>query len=127
MILLIEDNSGDVMLFNRALADTPSECVVAQTAQNGIEALERGGADFSVVVVDIRLPSVDGWAVLEHLRDNPYPGIEPVVLTSSSYEDDRRRAVELGCAHYWTKPEEFQSLRDIVLKISAMDSPGAED
>jgi CheY-like chemotaxis protein len=71
MILLIEDNAGDVVLFREALAATLSQFTVARNAETGIALLQQHGADFSVVVVDLSLPGVDGWAVLEYLCEHP--------------------------------------------------------
>jgi CheY-like chemotaxis protein len=121
MILLIEDNAGDVVLFQKALDATLSHCTVAHNAEAGIALLAQAGTDITVVVVDLRLPGVDGWAVLEYLRGHPQCKVEPVIFTSSANERDRDRAASLGAPRYWMKPDDFETLQKIVRDISALD------
>lgn len=123
MILLIEDNAGDILLFQKALAATPSQCTVARDAEQGIELLRQRGEDFNVVLVDLRLPGLDGWEVLEFLRDHPQIRVTPVVLTSSGNRQDRQRAEDLQVAHYWIKPDDFAAFKKIGQAAAALDQP----
>ena len=123
MILLIEDNPGDVVLFQKALRATSSSCVVARDAAEASRLLEQQPSGFDVVVVDLRLPGSDGWVLLEALRGQPERRAEIVILTSSANERDCERAAELGIKHYWIKPDDFQTLQDIVHAIAALDRP----
>ena len=119
MILLLEDNPGDAALFQKALRTTRSSCMIAGDASEAMRLLE--SKSFNVVVVDLRLPGVDGWSVLESLAAKPN-GTQAVVLTSSANQGDRARAAGLGVGRYLIKPDDFAGLLKIVAEISALDS-----
>lgn len=121
MILLIEDNPGDIALFETALRDTAARCLVARDARSGIALLQRHAADIRVVVVDLHLCGSDGWSVLEHLRSAPPPRPEAIVFTSSPDQRDYARAGALGLRHYWLKPDDFRTLQRLVRDIAALD------
>ena len=125
MILLLEDNTGDAVLFQKALRETaPSNapCAIARDAAEAEQMMQ--GGDYDVVVVDLRLPGMDGWCVLEQLRGKD---VQTVVLTSSANEKDRTRAADLGVEHYLIKPDDFASLQQIVKTIASLDrSLGSE-
>ena len=120
MILLLEDNTGDAVLFQKALRETApanSPCAIARDAAEAERMME--GGEFDVVVVDLRLPGMDGWCVLEQLRGRD--GVRTVVLTSSANDMDRTRAADLGVEHYLIKPDDFASLQQIVKTIASLD------
>ena len=123
MILLIEDNPGDVVLFQKALRATTSSCTVAHDAAEANRLLAQPGAAFAVAVVDLRLPGSDGWVILESLNAQPAPRVEVVILTSSANDRDCERAAQLGIKHYWIKPDDFPTLQGIIHAISALDRP----
>lgn len=119
-ILLVEDNADDVELTLRALKlnNIPNEVVVAK---DGVEALDylfcRGqyttrkgdGKSPSLVLLDLKLPNVDGLEVLEEVRANERTKLIPVViLTSSREEHDLVRGYGLGANSYIVKPVKFE-------------------
>lgn len=120
-ILLVEDNPGDVRLIEEAFRDTSLETQF-QTATDGTDALdilrERQESDSEtypdLLLLDLNLPRMDGFAVLEAIKDDPaYPPLPVLVLTSSEAEDDVVRSYELSANAYLTKPdgpEDFTSL-----------------
>jgi two-component system response regulator len=117
-ILLVEDNPDDVDLTLRALRknDIRNEVVVAR---DGREALERlfgdrgpsGDPDVrrpSVVLLDLKLPHVDGFEVLKQMRSNESTRLIPVViLTSSKEELDLLNGYRLGANSYVRKPVDY--------------------
>lgn len=119
-ILLVEDNPDDELLTVRALkaSGIGNEIIVAR---NGVEALnclfgERGlagsggGGLPAVVLLDLKLPKVDGLEVLRRIRDDERTRLLPVVLlTSSNQEEDRLTGYTLGANSYVRKPVDFDA------------------
>ncbi len=124
-ILLVEDNANDEFLTLRALKkyNVVNEVVVAR---DGAEALDyllgigvhagRNVADLPVVVLlDLKLPKVDGLEVLRRVRANENTKLLPVViLTSSNEEKDVINGYKLGTNSYVQKPVDFTSFVDAV-------------
>jgi two-component system response regulator len=118
VIMLVEDNVDDEALTVRALKKNKivNEIVVAR---NGLEALEylfcegaHAGRDTKdmpqVVLLDLKLPKLDGLEVLRRLRGDPRTKLIPVViLTSSNEEQDRMSGYGLGANSYVRKPADF--------------------
>jgi CheY-like chemotaxis protein len=114
-ILLVEDSADDVFFFRRAVNKAG---IVAEThvAGDGVEAINyitnRGqfsdAATFGpaqVIFLDLKLPHVNGFEVLEWVRAHPeHPTPPIVVLTSSDEPEDRDRAANLGASLFLTKP-----------------------
>ncbi len=119
MILLVEDNARDEALTLRALKknNIANEVVVAR---DGVEALDfvfctGKFADrvptekIRLVLLDLKLPKVDGLQVLQKLRDNKLTKLLPVVVfTSSNEEEDVIKSYALGANSYVRKPVVFE-------------------
>lgn len=117
-ILLVEDNPDDELLTLDALAanNVGNNVVVAR---NGVEALDymfgeglyagRDSSDLpSVVLLDLKLPKIDGLEVLRRIRADQRTQLQPVViLTSSNEEEDRLQGYALGANSYVRKPVNF--------------------
>jgi two-component system response regulator len=127
-ILLVEDNPDDEALTLRALrrANVANEVVVAR---DGAEALDHlfgtgahAGRDASalpqVVLLDLKLPKVDGLEVLRRIRGDARTRLLPVViLTSSNEERDRIQGYSLGANSYVRKPVDFVQFADAVRQL----------
>jgi two-component system response regulator len=115
-ILLVEDNPDDVALTLRALKSNNITNDVA-VAQDGVQALDylfgSGGKPAledlpAVVLLDLKLPKVSGLEVLERIRAEDRTHLLPVViLTSSDEEQDLIRGYKLGANSYVRKPVDF--------------------
>jgi two-component system response regulator len=119
VILLVEDNPDDVALTLRALKKSKimNEVVVAQ---DGVEALEYlfgtgkyAGRDTKVlpqvVLLDLKMPRMDGLEVLQRVRSDERTKLMPVVvLTTSSEDKDRVESYKLGANSYIRKPVDFE-------------------
>jgi CheY-like chemotaxis protein len=128
VILLVEDNPDDEALAIRALKrhHVGNEIVVAH---DGVEALDylfgKGqyeGRDISnkpsVVLLDLKLPRVDGLEVLRQLREDPRTKFLPVVvLTTSTEEGDLINSYSLGCNSYIRKPVNFVQFSEAIRQL----------
>ncbi len=127
-ILLVEDNPDDVALTMRALKknNIANEVIVAK---DGVEALDylfgTGGYESrdvgktpAVVLLDLKLPMVDGLEVLERIRKDERTKLIPVViLTSSKEEQDLVRGYRLGANSYIRKPVDFIQFSEAVRQL----------
>jgi CheY-like chemotaxis protein len=128
VILLVEDNPDDEALAIRALKrhHIGNEIVVAH---DGVEALDYlfGTGIYidrdpsnkpSVVLLDLKLPRIDGLEVLRRLRDDPRTRFLPVVvLTTSSEEGDVLDSYSLGCNSYIRKPVDFVQFSEAIRQL----------
>ncbi len=122
-ILLVEDNPVDVDLTLRAFKrrKLANEVLVAR---DGEEALawfprwESGEQLPAVILLDLKMPRVDGLTVLRELKSHPLLQCIPVVILTTSKEDkDVLAAYELGANSYIVKPVEFDKFMDVAQQI----------
>ena len=117
-ILLVEDNEDDVKLTLRAFKRNNMQSPIA-VARDGVEALEflfaegayadRAGKPLpSLIILDLKLPRLDGQGVLKAVRADERTRLVPVVvMTSSKEEEDLSRSYALGANGYVRKPVDF--------------------
>ena len=126
-ILLVEDSANDVELILTSLAENhiANEVVVARDGEEALDFLYRRGlfrlrmsGNPVVVLLDLKLPKVDGLEILAQIRADPGLRFVPVVvLTSSREEPDLQRCYELGTNAYVVKPIDFQEFVDVIKQI----------
>ena len=123
-ILLVEDSLEDVELTLAALSkcQLANEIVVTRDGAEGLDFLRRRGAfadravgDPAVVLLDLKLPKLDGLEVLEHVKkDAMLRHIPVVMLTSSKEERDLVRSYELGVNAFVVKPVGFKAFFEAI-------------
>jgi two-component system, response regulator len=127
-ILLVEDNENDIILTERAFkkcgADYPLVVV-----RDGVEALDflfhRGNyahrdpkINPTIILLDLKLPLIDGFEVLRQIRaDKKTSQIPVLVLTSSLEETDQEKSRELGANKYYGKPVAFDKFVSLIQRI----------
>ncbi len=128
IILIVEDNPDDELLMKRALKQSKliNEIVVAH---DGVEALdylfgtgEYEGRDLNfmpqLILLDLKLPKIDGLEVLKRLRaDERTKYIPVVVLTSSVEQQDIIKSYDLGANSYVQKPVEFEEFAEAASQL----------
>jgi two-component system response regulator len=128
VILLVEDNPDDEALTLRALSrnNISNEVVVARDGEEAVDWLFRTGPFQSrdprqqpaLVLLDLKLPKLDGLEVLRRIREHPDTRLVPVViLTSSRQEQDRLRGYLNGANSYIRKPIDFAHFVEAVRQL----------
>jgi CheY-like chemotaxis protein len=128
-ILLVDDSPRDTELALDALAqhNLANEVV---TLRDGVEALDylhrrgqfadRASGQPAVVLLDLKMPKVDGIEVLRQMKSDPHLKMIPVVvLTSSREKKDLAKSYELGVNAYIVKPVNFQEFVEAVKQVGA--------
>lgn len=145
-ILLVEDSPSDAELTLHALAEHNLANEVLHL-QDGAQALDylfrrgefsgRGEGNPAVVMLDLKMPKVDGIEVLRRIKGDPGLSTIPVVVMTSSREHrDLQAAYRLGANAYVVKPMKFRNFIDAVKQVGAfwaivnepppVDTPGGE-
>lgn len=102
-ILLIEDNEQNRYLATFLLEQHGYRVVAAEDGRAGIESASRLGPD--MILLDIQLPTMDGYAVAAALRRHPSLRDTPIIaVTSYAMVGDREKAIAAGCNGYIEKP-----------------------
>jgi two-component system response regulator len=128
IILLVEDNPDDETLTLRALKknNIGNQVIVARDGAEALDFLfgtgEHSGRDMNlmpqVVLLDLKLPKIDGLEVLRQVRANEGTKLLPVViLTSSDEEQDRLKGYGLGANSYVRKPVDFNQFIEAVRQL----------
>jgi CheY-like chemotaxis protein len=108
-ILVVEDNPMNLELVRDVLSSASMKVVEARTAQEGLTAALEIKPD--LILLDIRLPGMDGYAMLERLRDHADTASIPVVaLTAQAMVGDREQALTAGFSEYIPKPIDTRTL-----------------
>jgi CheY-like chemotaxis protein len=128
VILLVEDNADDELLTLRALKknNIRNEVVVARDGNEALDYLFgtgiHAGRDLTVmpqiILLDLKLPKVDGFEVLGRVRSSEATKFLPVVILTTSNEDqDRIRGYGLGANSFVRKPVEFDKFIEAVRQL----------
>jgi len=111
-LLLVEDSEDDAYFFRRTLQKSRLECVVHHST-NGAEAIDYlqkiSASDPEaiprVMFLDLKMPVLNGFEVLDWLRNQDFAGkMQVIVLSGSEHQSDKERAARLGAKDYLIKP-----------------------
>jgi CheY-like chemotaxis protein len=136
-VLLVEDNPNDALLAIRSLKENKlaNEIVHLKDGQEAIDYLLQQGSYTGkkvflpkVILLDLKLPKVNGLEVLKALRAHPETKLVPIViLTSSQVESDLIESYKLGANSYIVKPVDFEnfskSIREVGLYWLILNKP----
>ena len=119
-ILIVEDNELNRDMLARRLQRADFDVSMASDGEEGVALAIQLVPD--LVIMDLSLPKLDGWAATAQLKATPETSAVPVLaLTAHAMDSDRQRALDAGCDDYDTKPVEFARLLE---KIRAMTNRG---
>lgn len=115
-ILIVEDNEMNRDMLSRRLSRKGYDVEVAVDGQQGVDMATSLLPD--VVLMDMSLPVMDGWAATKTLRRNPATAsLKIIALTAHAMDGDRQKAMQAGCDDYDTKPIDLKRLLE---KIEAV-------
>lgn len=111
--LLVDDDSDDIELLREGLASV-DDTIVCHNAKDGYDALEllQKIEKPDLIFLDINMPKMGGWECLQNLKRNPsYKDVAVLIYSTSSFEKDIDTAADLGAWGFYTKPDDFKSLK----------------
>jgi CheY-like chemotaxis protein len=122
VILLVEDNNGDVELFKEAL-DSRDDRVHLERVGSVDDGIRWLGANvlckepitLCLIILDLHMPGKNGKCLLNHIHENPDLSLIPtVVLSSSLWQKDIDECAALGALHYRAKPFDWQGFAELM-------------
>ncbi|MBL8828692.1 MAG: response regulator [Planctomycetaceae bacterium] len=124
-ILLAEDGPDNQRLISTVLRKAGATVTVVENGQLACEAALaawHGGSPFDVILMDMLMPVMDGYAATSYLREHDYPG--PIIaLTANAMSGDREKCLAAGCTDYATKPiQREQLLRTIASALQPVSA-----
>lgn len=115
-ILIVEDNELNRDMLARRLQRAGYDVALASDGEEGVALALQLVPD--LVIMDLSLPKLDGWAATAQIKTTPATAAVPVLaLTAHAMDSDRQRALDAGCDDYDTKPVEIARLLE---KIRAL-------
>jgi DNA-binding response OmpR family regulator len=122
-VLLVDDEPDILLMLRMSFEDEGHEVVMAADGRMGLERLAESSPD--VVVLDMMMPVVDGWGVLEAMH---VEGLKTPVIVVSAKSDPRdcRKALELGAVEYVVKPFDLDRLISLVAAVAEEDDEARE-
>ena len=112
-ILIVEDNETNLMIFTDILTAAGYEVLSANSAEDCFQLLK--DQDPRLILMDIQLPGMDGLEAVRCLKKDPDTASLPVVaLTAHAMAGHRKKALEVGCCGYITKPIRSREFREKV-------------
>jgi CheY-like chemotaxis protein len=123
-LLLVEDNEMNRDMLSRRLRRRGFQVAVAG---DGVEAIEAARTlRPALIVMDMSLPRMDGWAATRVLKSDPVMGRVPVIaLTAHAMPGDRERALAAGCDAFDTKPVDIARLVGIIQYLLQQQEPAS--
>jgi len=115
-VLVIDDNEGLVKLVQRYLTDRDCRVIAATNGQEGLRLAQELLPD--AIVLDVMMPEMDGWELLQRLRNRPQTATIPVIICSVISDPDL--AYSLGAALFLPKPISRRDVRDALRHLGVM-------
>lgn len=112
-VLVVDDEQDIALMLRIALKQAGHDSLQAVTGEEALDLLGREAVD--AVLLDVRLPGIDGWEVVQRVRaDQNLQGLKIIMMSAHASPATKSRAAELGCDAYLTKPFTLEQLAQIV-------------
>lgn len=113
-VLIVDDDVRNVFALTSVLEQHGLAVLYAENGREGIEVLEQHD-DVSLVLMDIMMPEMDGYATTSAIRRMPqFAGLPIIALTAKAMKGDREKAIDSGASDYVTKPVEPDYLLSVM-------------
>jgi two-component system, sensor histidine kinase and response regulator len=121
-VLVVDDNASNRRILKEILTNWHMKPMLANSGAEALNALEKGNSKngFALVLLDVHMPEMDGFAVAEQIRNSyKHQEIKVILLTSASRPSDVARCRELGISDYLSKPIKQSELFDAIVTAMA--------
>jgi signal transduction histidine kinase/CheY-like chemotaxis protein len=127
-VLVVDDNTTNRRILQEMLSNWGMKPTLAESGTSALECLKQAEHPFALILTDFHLPDMDGFTLVEQLRQGPHPALEAkvIVLTSAGQRGDAARCRQLGVAAFLTKPVGQSELFDCIVRVLGPSGSGAE-
>lgn len=126
-VLIVDDNATNLRFLEDSVKRWGMVPTLVSTAKAALQELNGTSSKHPLVLTDAHMPEIDGFGLIERIRDIPsFAATRIVVLTSGGQRGDAARCRELGVAGYLSKPFDRFELRDLLRRVLAGDGPTSE-
>ncbi|WP_461027551.1 response regulator, partial [Streptomyces sparsus] len=113
-VLIVDDDIRNVFALTSVLEQNGLQVLYAENGREGIEVLEQHD-DVALVLMDIMMPEMDGYATTVAIRKMPqFAGLPIIALTAKAMKGDREKSIDSGASDYVTKPVDTDHLLDVM-------------
>lgn len=110
-VLVVDDSSTIVKIVAFALRDRGYDVLTACDGMEAMEKMSKSESSVSLVITDLNMPNLDGYSLIDSLRNSPKHNETPIIiLTSEAGEKDKERGKALGASAYLVKPFKSSTL-----------------
>jgi len=110
-VLLVDDEKDFVEMLSLRLQETGEKVTPAYSGKECLQFLDKQGSEIDVVILDIKMPGMDGIEVLQEIKKR-FPLLEVIMLTGHGTTESAVEGMKLGAYDYLLKPAEFSELTE---------------
>ena len=127
-VLVVDDNITNRRILQEMLSNWGMRPTLVESGTTALECVKQAEAPFALILTDFHMPDMDGFTLVEQLRQGPDPGVEAkiIMLTSAGQRGDAARCRQLGVAAFLSKPVGQAELFDCIVRVLGTSSSGAE-
>ncbi|MFN8289266.1 MAG: ATP-binding protein [Chitinophagaceae bacterium] len=114
IVLLADDNKVNQLLLAHILKTTGIDYVIVSNGQEALEAISK--TEFSLVLMDIQMPVMDGYAATKAIREKGLAGLPVVAMTAYAMPGEKEKCISAGMTDYISKPIDFVKLKETLRK-----------
>lgn len=118
LVLIVEDDEDSRFVYTAILEDNGFAVVTANSGDEGLRLARERYPD--AILLDVSIPGMDGWSVSSHLKADPETASIPlIIITAHAFPEDAKKAREVGCDAFLTKPCEPRHVLNEVTRLLA--------
>jgi DNA-binding response OmpR family regulator len=114
-ILIVDDSETNVFLLQKLLEEEGFQIEYAYTGKEALKLLDK--KKFDMILLDIMMPGVDGFDILQKLRDEKKATSTPIIMVTAKDDyESQQKAIHMGASDYLTKPVDLSKLKELIHK-----------